>query len=109
MTMKPHPHCGHLKPLFAHSASGPCDWCLTDIERAYLQPRAAIKTWADIRGERAVRLEATDWVDDNRSRVARSSPELVAAIRAYRQKLFDITTDFATPESVVWPTPPASI
>ncbi len=75
--------------------------------------------WAEIRERRdrllaacdAVMLRGVEWYqkavwdkDTTRQAVLKA-----AAIQwmAYRQALRDITTTFATPEAVVWPTPPA--
>ena len=99
MNMMPHPVCGCLKPEWCFRASGPCDWCLIDIEREYgltPDPRMndPIPTVEDFRKWRKPLLEATDWVDVNPARVAREPEEYVAAIRAYREMLFAGTENY---------------
>ncbi len=92
---QPHPICGCLKPVWSfRQDGGPCGQCLKDIEREYgLTPDPRTNdpkpTVADFRQWRAPLLLATDWVETNPARVAREPADYVAAIRAYRQQLFD--------------------
>ena len=61
-------------------------------------------TWDIIRNQRDRMLSDSDWTqmpDVNLSAEAKS--EWIT----YRQTLRDITTTFSTPDSVLWPTPPA--
>jgi len=58
------------------------------------------KTWVEIRGERDVLLHDSDWM-------AMADRTITDAQASYRQALRDIPADYADPESVVWPTPPA--
>lgn len=104
--LQPHPVCACPKPVWAHREDGPCGSCLRDIEREYVNPPQHELTWDDVRGARRVLLEATDWVETNPGRVARTDSEAVAAIVAYRVALLDIPQTFATPADVVWPQPP---
>lgn len=57
--------------------------------------------WDDVRRERDLRLAACDW-----TQVA-DAPVDPAPWTVYRQQLRDVPQDFAAPDLVVWPTPPA--
>lgn len=57
-------------------------------------------TWEFIRAERNSLLLASDWTQLS------DSPADKAAWSAYRQELRDVTSTYATPDEVVWPTPP---
>lgn len=59
--------------------------------------------WANIRSERNLRLVQTDWCVLPDSPL---SPELLQAIKDYRQQLRDITKNFTNPEDVVFPENP---
>jgi hypothetical protein len=61
-------------------------------------------TWAEIRERRNALLAATDWavIPDSSGTNANR-----LAWAAYRQALKDIPQTFASPDLVVWPTPPA--
>lgn len=59
------------------------------------------KTWDNIRRRRDAELSASDW-----TQVA-DAPVDSAAWAVYRQALRDVPQDFATPDEVVWPTPPS--
>lgn len=59
------------------------------------------QAWDRVRVERDRLLAASDW-----TQVA-DAPVDSAAWATYRQTLRDIPQDFATPDEVVWPTPPA--
>ena len=67
---------------------------------AFAPPEPPPLTWDDIRRLRDALLAASDW-----TQVA-DAPVDAAAWAAYRQTLRDIPQDFATPDEVVWPTPP---
>lgn len=103
----PCPGCGRAKPAFA-IRDGACRDCRSDDARdVRIMMGAKHKlTWDDIRGHRRALLERTDWVEAQPERVAREPAERVAAIRAYRQELLDITETFPNPESVTWPAMP---
>jgi len=58
-------------------------------------------TWDDIRRERDALLAASDW-----TQVA-DAPVDSAAWAVYRQALRDVPQDYASPDDVVWPTPPS--
>lgn len=54
-------------------------------------------TWSQIRMKRDELLRATDWA------ALPDSPTMSSSMASYRQKLRDITTTYAAPESVAWP------
>jgi len=56
--------------------------------------------WDDVRVERDRLLSACDW-----TQVA-DAPVDAAAWAVYRQALRDVPQDYASPDEVVWPTPP---
>ena len=58
-------------------------------------------TWDEVRSERDARLTASDW-----TQVA-DAPVDQQAWAAYRQALRDVPQDYATPDAVVLPVPPA--
>jgi len=58
-------------------------------------------SWDDIRRERDALLAASDW-----TQVA-DAPVDSAAWAVYRQALRDVPQDYASPDDVVWPTPPS--
>lgn len=66
---------------------------------AQVAPQAPV-TWDSIRARRNSLLVASDWTQ------LADSPADKAAWSAYRQELRDITSTYATPDEVVWPTPP---
>ena len=103
----PHPVCGHKKPLWMHRKSGPCDWCLKDIEREFLPPGKE-KTWEDIRARRRPYLEMTDWIETEThpERVKRSPEKYIIALRKFRRALLDVTDNFDRPDDVKWPAMP---
>ncbi len=57
--------------------------------------------WDAVRAERDRLLSASDW-----TQVA-DAPVDQQAWAVYRQALRDVPQDYATPDEVVWPTPPA--
>ena len=57
--------------------------------------------WDRVRAERDRLLAACDW-----TQVA-DAPVDSSAWAVYRQALRDVPQDYATPDEVVWPTPPA--
>jgi hypothetical protein len=59
-------------------------------------------TWDEIRTQRDSLLKRSDWVGASD---AQPKPSKEAWLD-YRQALRDITKNFSTPESVVWPTKP---
>ena len=64
----------------------------------YLDPK-----WFDILARRNELLKESDWTmlpDVN------LTPEMVQAMKVYRQKLRDITKDFENPDDVVFPNNP---
>ena len=63
--------------------------------------------WDDIRKARKRILLATDWTQgaDVQSIMSESEKNAWAE---FRQKLRDLTKDFETPESVIFPEPPSS-
>jgi|DEB0MinimDraft_4_1074332.scaffolds.fasta_scaffold23598_1 hypothetical protein len=67
----------------------------------FAPPPPPPKTWDDIRRERDRLLAACDW-----TQVA-DAPVDSSAWAVYRQALRDVPQDYATPDEVVWPTPPA--
>lgn len=96
------PHCGRQKPEFA-IVNGRCREDIRDEERVSAGPPA--KTWNDIRGLRAIKLEMCDWTQ---APDAPLSVEVKAAWVTYRQDLRNLPETYAEtgPESVIWPTPP---
>ena len=91
-------------PLFAlvveDDGTARCADCRIDEERAAAP--AFELTWADIRGERAVVLAASDWTQ------LPDVPEATrGAWRAYRQAWRDITLQDCAPCDVVRPVPPS--
>lgn len=67
---------------------------------SFSPPPAYVPTREDVRQQRDKLLRDSDFtqLDD--------SPKDKVAWRAYRKSLRDITTDFTSPDLVVWPTPP---
>lgn len=64
-------------------------------------------TWEQIRTKRQRLLAKSDHTD-LLSFKAREGKKVYDAWQKYRQELRDITANFETPDSVVWPEPPAS-
>jgi len=75
---------------------GPCGTMLVAVV-----PGVVVVTWAEVRAERDRLLAASDW-----TQVA-DAPVDASAWAVYRQALRDVPQDFATPDAVVWPAPPA--
>ena len=71
-----------------------------ELDAAWPAVRDA-QAWQRVRDERDRLLAASDW-----TQVA-DAPVDSAAWAAYRQALRDVPQDYATPDEVVWPTPPA--
>lgn len=65
-----------------------------------VEPTPAPATWDTIREQRNFLLYESDWTQLS------DSPADKASWAVYRQELRDITSTFATPEAVVWPTKP---
>lgn len=61
------------------------------------------KKWNNIRSNRNALLVQSDWCVLPDSPL---SPELLQAMKEYRQKLRDITKDFENPDDVVFPINP---
>lgn len=61
-------------------------------------------TWDSVRAERDRLLAASDWTQVADAPLADAQKYAWAA---YRQTLRNIPQDYATPDEVVWPTPPA--
>jgi len=61
------------------------------------------KKWNNIRSNRNALLVQSDWCMLPDSPL---SPELLQAMKEYRQKLRDITKDFENPDDVVFPINP---
>jgi hypothetical protein len=82
------------------------EFLVIDTDREYC-PREYHPTveerWAAIRSRRDMLLTACDWTQISDVPL---TEEQTAAWREYRQALRDIPQTFATPEGVVWPTPP---
>lgn len=82
------------------------EFLVIDTDREYC-PREYRPTinekWAAIRSRRDMLLTACDWTQISDVPL---TEEQTAAWREYRQALRDIPQTFATPEGVVWPTPP---
>ena len=68
---------------------------------AFAPPPPPPATWDSIRAERDRLLAASDW-----TQVA-DAPVDAAVWAVYRQALRDVPQDYATPDEVVWPIPPA--
>lgn len=92
-----------------------CIICFSAIDREETLARelaeAPAPSWAKtcqhgnaIRAERWQRLNVCDWTD---LPSAPLSEEAKADWQAYRQALRDLTTDYASPDDVIWPTPPS--
>lgn len=60
--------------------------------------------WKMVRAERDVMLAASDWTQMPDAPLTAAEKQAWAV---YRQTLRDIPQDFATPDAVVWPTPPS--
>ena len=60
-------------------------------------------TWEEIRAQRNILLTESDWaiMEDVNPKPSKQ------AWLTYRQTLRDITTTYASPEAVIWPTKPA--
>ena len=71
-----------------------------ELEAAWPAVRDAL-AWDAVRAERDRLLAASDW-----TQVA-DAPVDSAAWAVYRQALRDVPQDYATPDAVVWPTPPS--
>lgn len=68
-------------------------------------PRTPISgTWVAIRSQRALLLRDSDWTQ---LRDASLTQEQKDAWRVYREALKNLPQNFASPDAVVWPTPPA--
>lgn len=65
---------------------------------------ANIITWDAIRTTRDAKLTASDWTQLQDAPLSAAEK---TAWTTYRQQLRDITTTYATPEAVVWPTAPS--
>jgi hypothetical protein len=65
-----------------------------------VEPTPAPLTWDSIRAQRNSLLVSSDWTQ------LADSPADKPSWATYRQSLRDVTSDFASPEEVVWPTPP---
>ena len=61
------------------------------------------KKWNNIRSNRNALLAQTDWCVLPDSPL---SPELLEAMKEYRQKLRDITKDYDNPDDVIFPINP---
>lgn len=72
---------------------------MSELEAAWPAVESSL-IWADVRRERDRLLTACDW-----TQVA-DAPVDAAAWAAYRQALRDVPQDYASPDDVVWPTPP---
>ena len=71
-----------------------------ELDAAWPSVRDA-QAWDEVRAERDRLLAACDW-----TQVA-DAPVDAAVWATYRQALRDVPQDYATPDEVVWPTPPA--
>jgi len=70
------------------------------LDAAWPSVRDAL-AWDEVRRERDRLLAASDW-----TQVA-DAPVDTAVWAAYRQALRDVPQDYASPDDVVWPTPPS--
>lgn len=70
----------------------------------YVQDNIAViqERWKNIRNTRSLLLSEADKLVN----IAEDAGRDATAIRQYRQKLRDVTTDFASPDTVVWPVKP---
>lgn len=98
---EPCPNCSRPKPAFA-IRNGKCDACEADEVRAQAGPPA--KTWNDIRGLRAIKLQQCDWTQVSDADL---TTEERTAWASYRQALRDLPETYQTPAEVVWPTQPS--
>jgi len=73
-------------------------WVVTDASQDELAQRVA-GAWVEVRGQRNVELQATDWTQ------LPDSPADKSAYEVYRQQLRDVTTQ-SDPFNIVWPVKP---
>ena len=71
-----------------------------ELDAAWPQVQSDL-AWDAVRVERDRLLAASDWTQVS------DAPVDSAAWAVYRQALRDVPQDYATPDEVVWPTPPA--
>lgn len=83
-------------------ASGP--FRIAAAAEAAAAREAAGPDWSAVRAQRDGLLTRCDWTQVPDAPLDEPTRD---AWRDYRQQLRDVTEDFATPEAVVWPTPPA--
>lgn len=70
-----------------------------DVMEAY----EVLPSWEDIRAQRNTLLQESDWSQNLDVKLSDSEK---AAWAIYRQALRDVTINFSTPASVVWPASP---
>jgi hypothetical protein len=100
MQRAPCPGCGRQKPAFVID-NDTCDECRRDLVRLSAGPPA--RTWNDIRGQRAIKLQQCDWTQIPDADLTQGEKDAWAT---YRQALRDLPETYQAPLEVVWPTPP---
>lgn len=92
--------CVRERPIFVFDKNDKCDFCRRNDERD--KPKGTPDyTWDDVRQERNLLLEKSDW-----TMLKDADVELEIDYKPYRKKLKDITDDYENPEDVVWPDEP---
>lgn len=85
--------------------------CAADVKTGWklkddntFEPQIQSVTWDEIRQLRNSKLGETDWIVIKHQEQGSAIP---AEWSNYRQALRDITSNFSTPDSVVWPVKPS--
>lgn len=100
------------RPLLVDGVLLQCYQCGSEVKEGWTYKNGAFSderlnniTWDTIREFRNQKLMKTDWIA---LKAYESGSGIIPAWVQYRQKLRDITKNFANPKDVIWPEEPTS-